>query len=111
MEFGDSLGDWHAGAGLGLRYNTGFGPIRLDIAAPVGAAAIPGTECSSMSGSGRPSDETSSCACALRPSACHARPGRRPRLSDSTAGGQPLGRRAEGDDHRLSGGAVLSGHD
>lgn len=24
-------GDWHAGAGLGLRYNTGIGPIRLDI--------------------------------------------------------------------------------
>ncbi|UOA28632.1 autotransporter assembly complex family protein [Pseudosulfitobacter sp. DSM 107133] len=29
-------GDWHAGAGLGLRYNTGIGPIRLDVAAPVG---------------------------------------------------------------------------
>nr|WP_261368339.1 autotransporter assembly complex family protein [Pseudosulfitobacter koreense] len=28
-------GDWHAGAGLGLRYNTGIGPIRLDVAAPV----------------------------------------------------------------------------
>ncbi|NGM46973.1 outer membrane protein assembly factor [Rhodobacter sp. SGA-6-6] len=27
--------DWHAGAGLGLRYETGFGPIRLDVAAPV----------------------------------------------------------------------------
>ena len=26
---------WHAGAGLGLRYQTGIGPIRLDIAAPV----------------------------------------------------------------------------
>ena len=24
-------GDWHAGAGVGLRYNTGIGPIRLDI--------------------------------------------------------------------------------
>lgn len=33
--FGD-LGGWHAGAGLGLRYETGFGPIRLDVAAPVG---------------------------------------------------------------------------
>lgn len=32
--FGD-LGDWHAGAGLGLRYETGFGPIRLDVAAPI----------------------------------------------------------------------------
>lgn len=28
-------GAWHAGAGLGLRYHTGFGPIRLDLAAPV----------------------------------------------------------------------------
>jgi translocation and assembly module TamA len=28
--------DWHAGAGFGLRYATGFGPIRLDIATPVG---------------------------------------------------------------------------
>ncbi len=31
---GDS--DWHAGAGIGVRYYTGFGPIRLDLAAPVG---------------------------------------------------------------------------
>ncbi len=29
-------GDWHAGAGIGLRYNTGIGPIRLDIGTPVG---------------------------------------------------------------------------
>ena len=28
-------GDWHSGAGLGLRYKTPIGPIRLDIAAPV----------------------------------------------------------------------------
>lgn len=28
--------DWHAGAGLGFRYYTSFGPIRLDVAAPVG---------------------------------------------------------------------------
>lgn len=33
--FFGSSGDWHAGAGLGLRYDTGIGPIRLDIAAPV----------------------------------------------------------------------------
>lgn len=26
---------WHAGAGLGLRYDTGFGPIRVDLAMPV----------------------------------------------------------------------------
>ncbi|MES2665658.1 MAG: autotransporter assembly complex family protein [Pseudomonadota bacterium] len=31
---GDSA-NWHAGAGFGLRYDTGLGPIRLDIAAPV----------------------------------------------------------------------------
>lgn len=31
--FGD--GGWHAGAGLGLRYDTGIGPIRLDLAVPV----------------------------------------------------------------------------
>ena len=31
----DSTGDTHAGAGLGLRYNTGIGPIRLDLATPV----------------------------------------------------------------------------
>jgi len=34
--FLDDVGGWHAGAGLGLRYDTGFGPIRLDVAAPVG---------------------------------------------------------------------------
>ncbi len=28
-------GNWHSGAGLGLRYNTGVGPIRLDVATPV----------------------------------------------------------------------------
>lgn len=27
-------GDWHAGAGVGLRYDTGIGPIRLDIGTP-----------------------------------------------------------------------------
>jgi translocation and assembly module TamA len=35
LDVSDS-GGWHAGAGLGVRYDTGFGPIRLDIAAPVG---------------------------------------------------------------------------
>ncbi|MCC6006901.1 MAG: BamA/TamA family outer membrane protein, partial [Rhodobacteraceae bacterium] len=28
-------GDGHAGAGLGVRYDVGIGPLRLDIAAPV----------------------------------------------------------------------------
>nr|WP_245749339.1 autotransporter assembly complex family protein [Gemmobacter aquatilis] len=35
IDFGDETGDWHAGAGLGLRYDTGFGPIRFDVATPV----------------------------------------------------------------------------
>lgn len=35
FDFGDAFGEWHAGAGIGLRYATGFGPIRLDIAAPI----------------------------------------------------------------------------
>lgn len=34
-DFGDTTGDWHAGAGIGLRYDTGVGPIRFDVAAPV----------------------------------------------------------------------------
>lgn len=33
--FPDLTGDSHAGAGLGVRYNTGIGPIRLDLATPV----------------------------------------------------------------------------
>jgi translocation and assembly module TamA len=33
-EFYDGSGTWHTGAGLGLRYNTGIGPIRLDVAVP-----------------------------------------------------------------------------
>lgn len=32
---GDGSGDWHAGAGLGLRYDTPLGPIRVDLATPV----------------------------------------------------------------------------
>lgn len=28
-------GDWHSGAGVGLRYATGIGPIRFDVAVPV----------------------------------------------------------------------------
>ncbi|MFK7835288.1 MAG: autotransporter assembly complex family protein [Sulfitobacter sp.] len=33
-EFYDGSGEWHSGAGLGLRYNTGIGPIRVDVAVP-----------------------------------------------------------------------------
>ncbi len=29
-----TAGDWHSGTGFGLRYNTGIGPIRLDLATP-----------------------------------------------------------------------------
>lgn len=28
-------GDWHAGAGIGIRYQTGLGPLRLDVATPM----------------------------------------------------------------------------
>lgn len=34
--FFKDAGNWHAGAGLGVRYATGVGPIRLDLAVPVG---------------------------------------------------------------------------
>lgn len=37
-------GDWHAGAGLGLRYATGVGPIRLDVAGPVGGTTGDGVQ-------------------------------------------------------------------
>ena len=30
------VNDWHAGAGIGIRYATAVGPIRLDLALPVG---------------------------------------------------------------------------
>lgn len=34
-DFSGSNGDTHAGAGLGVRYNTPFGPIRVDLATPL----------------------------------------------------------------------------
>ena len=33
-EFFDGDGTWHSGAGIGLRYSTGIGPVRLDLAVP-----------------------------------------------------------------------------
>ncbi|MDW4496426.1 autotransporter assembly complex family protein [Sulfitobacter sp. D35] len=33
-EFPDGSGEWQTGAGLGLRYDTTIGPIRLDVAVP-----------------------------------------------------------------------------
>jgi translocation and assembly module TamA len=35
-QFPTSDANWHAGAGVGVRYNTPIGPIRLDIATPLG---------------------------------------------------------------------------
>lgn len=32
----DGSGSWHSGAGLGLRYDTVVGPVRLDVAGPLG---------------------------------------------------------------------------
>ena len=37
-------GDWHAGAGLGIRYATVVGPIRLDLAVPVGGSTGDGLQ-------------------------------------------------------------------
>ena len=34
-EYYDGSGEWISGAGLGVRYDTGFGPIRVDVATPV----------------------------------------------------------------------------
>jgi translocation and assembly module TamA len=42
--FNDASADWQAGAGLGLRYATGFGPIRLDVATPVGGSTGKGVQ-------------------------------------------------------------------
>lgn len=38
-EFYDGSGEWHSGAGIGLRYATGIGPIRLDVAVPTSGPA------------------------------------------------------------------------
>jgi translocation and assembly module TamA len=35
-QFPTSDANWHAGGGIGVRYNTPIGPIRLDIATPLG---------------------------------------------------------------------------
>ncbi|WP_246162192.1 autotransporter assembly complex protein TamA [Roseovarius faecimaris] len=32
---GQVNGNWHSGAGVGVRYDTGFGPIRVDVATPL----------------------------------------------------------------------------
>ncbi|MCU0829122.1 MAG: autotransporter assembly complex protein TamA [Tabrizicola sp.] len=40
----DGAADSHAGAGLGLRYDTGIGPLRLDIAAPISGTTGDGVQ-------------------------------------------------------------------
>ncbi|MBN8629219.1 MAG: BamA/TamA family outer membrane protein [Rhodobacterales bacterium] len=42
--FTGALTDSHAGAGLGLRYDTGLGPIRFDVAAPVSGSTGDGVQ-------------------------------------------------------------------
>lgn len=44
VEGASGVGDWHSGAGLGLRYATGFGPIRLDVATPVSGSTGDGVQ-------------------------------------------------------------------
>lgn len=40
----DGTGEWHAGAGLGLRYDTTVGPLRLDVAGPIGGETGDGVQ-------------------------------------------------------------------
>lgn len=40
----DTFAESHAGAGLGLRYDTGLGPIRLDVAAPISGSTGDGVQ-------------------------------------------------------------------
>ncbi len=42
--FYDGSGEWQTGAGIGLRYLTGIGPIRLDVAAPVSGSTGDGVQ-------------------------------------------------------------------
>ena len=42
--FSGALADSHAGAGLGLRYDTGLGPIRVDVAAPISGTTGDGVQ-------------------------------------------------------------------
>ena len=42
--FSGADADSHAGAGLGLRYDTGLGPIRLDVAAPISGTTGDGVQ-------------------------------------------------------------------
>ncbi len=44
LQFFGGSGSWQSGAGIGLRYDTGFGPIRFDIAAPVSGSTGSGVQ-------------------------------------------------------------------
>ncbi len=39
-----TAGNWHAGAGMGMRYQTAIGPVRMDLAAPIGGATGNGAQ-------------------------------------------------------------------
>ncbi len=39
-EFFDGSGTWHTGAGLGIRYDTGIGPIRVDVGVPTSGPSV-----------------------------------------------------------------------
>ena len=40
----DGSGSWHSGAGIGIRYDTGIGPLRLDLAGPVSGPGADGLQ-------------------------------------------------------------------
>jgi translocation and assembly module TamA len=42
--FFETKDNWHAGAGVGLRYMTAIGPVRLDLAGPVAGATGGGAQ-------------------------------------------------------------------
>lgn len=42
--FGATAGNWHAGAGIGLRYLTAIGPVRVDLAGPLSGATGNGAQ-------------------------------------------------------------------
>ncbi|WP_204113099.1 autotransporter assembly complex protein TamA [Shimia biformata] len=42
--FYDGSGSWQSGAGIGVRYDTGIGPIRLDLAGPVSGPGADGLQ-------------------------------------------------------------------
>ena len=42
--FYDGGGEWHSGTGIGLRYATGLGPIRFDVAGPISGGEPSGVQ-------------------------------------------------------------------